>query len=182
MDSKTLATVIASAPGTVKHVNQRNWYQLIGAKGARVYIEQPRKTDGTSRVVELSSFGYNGLPAHLALPAEAVKPITTNGAVSMRVDLDKAPSDWLARLVAALPEIEQEANPRTRSRRRATAPAPDLGQLVRQTLAQAVEATEAHASSDASEPASSDDSSDDSPIGDEVDELGDIEGDDSAVA
>ena len=162
MDSTTLSRTLANAPASLKQISQRNWYQIVAPTGVKAYIAQPGKR-GESGKVQLSGFGYRGLPAGLELPAAAVKAITDNGAVSLEVSLEAAPRGWLDRLLAALPGIAPEADPRATARkgRRVGAVAPDLADLVMRARMENEAAASSHASPDASDDASSDD-----PIGD----------------
>ena len=116
MKNTDVAKVLAAAPATLSVVHQKNWVQLQGQLGAKAYVSQANK-GGVCTRVHLSGWGYAGLPAALQLPAEAVKRVDDNGAVSMEVNLVKAPKDWLGRLAQALDSIQPEQDPRRQPRR-----------------------------------------------------------------
>lgn len=180
MLATTIATVLATAPSTVKCVHQKNWMQVRGPGGAGLYIQKPGKT-GNVRLVNISDWGYAGLPAELALPAGAAKPIDDNGAVSLQVDLDKAPEGWLAKALAHLAVAQAEPDPRRDGRRgkRSSGTAPDMAALIAQARQQAQAAASSHVTSD--EPDAQSDAGSDAPIGDDFADSsddGEVEGTD----
>lgn len=136
MKTTEIVKSIAARPATVELVPQKAWAKLAGPHGAKLYVRQPDAA-GEIDVAQISGWGYGGLPKGLELPADCVKPIDDNGAVSLEVDLAKAPSGWLDRAIAHLAQAVAEPDPR-RTRTRAKRPSrPTLAEMIAQSTAPA---------------------------------------------
>lgn len=134
---KTIEIVksIAARPATVELIPQKSWAKLAGPHGAKLYVSNPDASGEIDRA-QVSGWGYSGLPKGLELPSDCVKPVDDNGAVSLEVDLARAPSGWLDRAIAHLTAQVAEPDPR-RTRSRAKRPSrPTLAEMIASATSQ----------------------------------------------
>lgn len=153
MKTNEIVLAIAQRPSNVELVPQKGFAQLRGPGGAKLYVRNP-DAQGEFSIAHVSHWGYGGLPKALALPADAVRPVDDNGAVSLEVDLGKAPAGWLARAIAHLEAQDAQPDPRRSRTRTKRASRPTLADMI--AAATAPSAASADASTDASTNAGSD--------------------------
>jgi hypothetical protein len=118
MKWNTVSEIVKSskAPG-VKVQEQKNFYQLTGARGAKLYIAKPGKLGDVTRV-DLSGFAYCE-PGEYVVPGTDVKvpcKAIDNGAAARLYNPDSDEGRALRALVARLDDIEPEARPSRRGR------------------------------------------------------------------
>lgn len=162
MKTTAIATAIVSAPATVQAIENKQYMQLVGPKGAKLYVAKPNKSDVCTHA-DLSGWAWGGLDElkamGLEVPADAAKVLEPgeNGNVSVRVDLRKVSADWLSKAITALNSVTATTRPGASSRTRGSkGPAPSLASAIAslraQSVASAAAQSEEHPSETQSEP------------------------------